>query len=103
MLVSNSAFTLLDDASGLRLLGAAGRRTPGQPVFVVQAFSGWERPPDVPGLELVEDRFTRDRPAVAGWTLSRNLPGYNYAVYLVRRPREAARVAELLSTKIPRR
>lgn len=91
VLLSNSAFSLLDDASGVRLLGTPGQRTAGQPVFVMQAFSGWDHAPQVPGYRLVENHFTTDLPSICGWPLARNLPGYNYSVYVVDRPRDAAR------------
>ena len=82
VLVSNGAFTLIDRADGFRLVSAGGRTdAAGQALFVSQAFSGWTEPPRIPGFRLVEDRFTRERPAWMGWKLSKNVPGYNYAVY----------------------
>jgi dolichol-phosphate mannosyltransferase len=82
VLVSNAAFTLIDDARGFRLLSRTDRIVAGQPLFLAQAFSGWDSPPALPGFTLVEDRFTRERPRWLGIPIARNVPGYNYAVYV---------------------
>jgi len=99
VLVSNSAFTLIDDARGFHLLSRPHVVVPGQLLFLAQAFSGWDSPPSLPGFTLVEDRFTRERPRWLGIPLARNVPGYNYAVYVAGRGSRITSAESLAATR----